>query len=64
MKQAYLKRTDPERSVIGGVGEFSADLPALPVPDSIAYQYDTDDMRAAGWVVTWVEDDHSPAEEN
>jgi hypothetical protein len=61
MKQAYLTRTSAEVSMIGGVGLFAAHLPALPVPDSIAHQYDTEEMRAQGWVVRWVDDDHSAA---
>lgn len=57
-RQAYLKNEHPELRIIGGIGEFAAHLPALPVPDSIAHQYDTDEMRAQGWVVRWVEHDH------
>lgn len=62
MTQCYLKSNSPERSKIGGLGEFGADLPALPVSESIANQYDTDECRALGWVVTRIADDHSDAE--
>lgn len=63
MTQCYLKKDTPELSIIGGIGEFAVHLPALPVPESIANQYDTPEMRALGWVVTRVSDDHGPKEE-
>jgi len=56
--QTYLKFNGQERHMILGIGDFHADLPALPVPESIANQYDTEEMKALGWVVTKVEDDH------
>lgn len=57
MKRAFLKRISPELSIIGGIGEFAAHLPALPVPDSIGHQYDTAEMKAAGWIVAWTDAD-------
>lgn len=62
MTQCYLKLNSPERSRIGGLGDFGQDLPALPVSESIANQYDTDELRAHGWIVTRVADDHTDAE--
>jgi hypothetical protein len=49
--QHYLKFNGPELHRILGIGDFHADLPALPVPESIANQYDTEEMKALGWVV-------------
>lgn len=63
MTQCYLKKDTPELSIIGGIGEFAAHLPALPIPESIANQYDTPEMRALGWVVTRMTDDHGPKAE-
>lgn len=62
MKQAYLKSNATALRSMGGVGDFAAHLPALPVSDSIAHQYDTDEMKGLDWVVTWVEDDNARAE--
>lgn len=62
MTQCYLKKDTPELSIIGGIGEFAAHLPALPVPESIANQYDTEEMRGFGWVVMRVPDDHAREE--
>lgn len=50
--QAYLTYTGEGLRRIGGVGEFSKNLPALPVSTSIAVQYDTPEMRELGWVVS------------
>lgn len=58
MKQAYLKSNHPELRIIWGLGEFAAHLPALPVPDAIADEFSTEEARAAGWVVTRIEQDH------
>lgn len=51
MRQAYLSYTGPELRVMGGVGDFSKDLPPLPVSDSIANQYESEEMKSLGWVV-------------
>lgn len=63
MKQAYLKNNNPELRILMGIGEFAAHLPALPVPDAIANQFDTAEAKAAGWEVAWVENDHGPRAE-
>ena len=53
MKQAYLSYTGTETRSLGGVGIFAAHLPPLQVSESIAHQYETDEMKALGWVVVW-----------
>lgn len=45
--QCYLKNERPELHTILGVGEFAAHLPALPVPESIANQYDTTEAHSS-----------------
>lgn len=57
MRTALLAYTGRNLRQIRGIGDFRQDLPALPVSPSIAAQYDTDEMRALGWVVTWSEID-------
>jgi hypothetical protein len=57
MTQGYLKYTRAELSKIGGIGDFHAELPPLPVPLWLAQQYDTPDALADGWVVTWEEEE-------
>jgi len=52
MTHCYLTYTGPAPRSIGGVGVFAKDLPPLEVTESIANQYDTDEMHALGWVVT------------
>lgn len=64
MTQYYLKLNSPERSRIGGVGEFGAALQALVVSESIANQFDNDACRAVGWVVTRIDEDPGVPEEN
>jgi hypothetical protein len=46
-----LKLESEEQSVIGGIGTFGKGLDPLPVSESVANQFDNDDMRALGWVV-------------
>lgn len=53
MAQAYLKYTRAELVKIGGTGAFHADLPPLPVPESMAHQFESPEAQAEGWVVTW-----------
>ena len=61
--EAYLSYTGESVRTIGGVGEFGKDLPALKVSASIANQYDNDEMRDLGWLVSWeVPDENIPAE--
>ncbi len=52
-RQAYLSfRGDGEYKIMG-VGLFAKGLPAEPVSDSVAHQYETEEMKALGWVVEW-----------
>lgn len=63
MRRGFLAYTREELARIGGVGDFHADFPPLPVSESLARQYDTPEALAAGWVVTW-EDAADPETRN
>jgi len=52
-RQAYLSFNGKIDQTITGVGLFSKGIPPEPVSDSIARQFETDEMKALGWIVEW-----------
>ena len=52
-KQAYLSFQGKTDQTITGVGLFSKGIPPEPVSDSIARQFEADEMKSLGWVVEW-----------
>lgn len=56
MRYALLSLVGPVTRVMGGVGAFGPDHQPVRVHESIAYQYDTDEMRSLGWRVEWLDE--------
>jgi len=52
-RRAYLSFKGEADQIVTGVGLFAKGIPPEPVADSIARQFETDEMKALGWVVEW-----------
>lgn len=51
--QAYLSFRGEGDRIVTGLGLFSKGIPPEPVSDSIARQFESEEMKNLGWVVEW-----------
>jgi len=51
-KQAYLSYKGEGQARVLGVGDFTELTEPIPVAASIANQFDNDELKGRGWIVT------------